>query len=90
LDDPDEARSAMSFQVHDTVRIVRLLVADREVTGSSPMPPQPRVGETGVVVADVGDGLLLVEHVTDDGHSVWMAEFSPTELEKVPEQPMLG
>ena len=71
----------MSFQLFDTVRIVRLLIPDREVTGSSALPPQPQIGEQGTVVADVGAGLLLVEHATADGHTVWMAEFSAVELE---------
>lgn len=72
-----------TFQVEETVRIIRLLVADREVTGASASPPQPRVGETGCVVADVGDGLWLVERVTADGQSVWLAEFAADELELV-------
>lgn len=80
----------MSFQPYDTVRIVRLLVPDREVTGSSAAPPQPSVGEVGSVVADVGDGLLLVEHVTADGYTVWLAEFAVDELELVVEPPVIG
>ena len=80
----------MSFKLHDTVRIVGLLVPDREVTGSSSTPPQPRVGEVGTVVADVGDGLLLVEHVTADGYTVWLAEFALAELELVVEPPVIG
>jgi hypothetical protein len=80
----------MSFQLSDTVRIVRLLVPDREVTGSSSAPPQPSVGEIGSVVADVGDGLFLVEHVTADGYTVWMAEFAADELELVVEPPVIG
>ena len=80
----------MSFQISDTVRIVRLVVPDREVTGSSSAPPQPSVGEIGSVVADVGDGLFLVEHVTADGYTVWMAEFAGDELELVVEPPVIG
>jgi hypothetical protein len=73
--------NSASFQVRDTVRIVRLLVAEREVMGASAAPPQPHVGETGTVVEDVGEGLYLVEHVTDDGVTVWLAEFFGEELE---------
>jgi hypothetical protein len=73
----------MSFQVDDTVRIVRLLVAEREVTGASASPPQPHVGEEGDVVADVGEGILLVEHATADGQTIWLAEFLEDELELV-------
>ena len=73
----------MWFLVDDTVRIVRLLVAEREVTGVSISPPQPRVGEEGDVVADVGEGILLVEHATADGQTIWLAEFLEDELELV-------
>jgi hypothetical protein len=71
------------FQVDDRVRIVRLRVPEREVTGASTSPPQPRVGEEGDVVADVGEGVLLVEHATADGQTIWLAEFLEEELELV-------
>ena len=68
------------FHPGDVVRVVRVLVAEREVTGSSATPPQPRVGDTGSVVADVGDGLYLVESCTDDGMTIWMTEMAAEEL----------
>ena len=71
------------FRPDDVVRVVRVLVSEREVTGSSAMPPQPRVGDTGTVVADVGDGLYLVESCTDDGMTIWMTELAAEELELV-------
>jgi hypothetical protein len=70
----------MTFELFDTVRVTRLLVPDREVDGSSATPPQPRVGEEGAVVEVLGDDVYLVERVTDDGHTVWLAEFSAQEL----------
>jgi len=75
------------LQVDDHVRVVRLLVAHRDVTGASPSPPQPHVGEEGDVVADVGEGILLVEHATADGQTIWLAEFLEDELELV-ERPL--
>ena len=69
------------FQPDDAVRVVRVLVPEREVTGSSATPPQPRVGDTGIVVADVGDGLYLVESSTDDGVTIWMTELATEEIE---------
>jgi len=71
----------MRFQPQDGVRIARLVVAEREVDGVSAEPPQPRVGEHGVVVESVGDDLYLVERATDDGRTIWLAEFHATELE---------
>ena len=70
----------MHFQLDDTVRVVHLLEAEREVTGSAAVPPQPRIGDTGTIVADVGEGLYLVEHATDDGVTLWMAELAVEEL----------
>lgn len=70
----------MPYQLDDTVRIVRLLVPDREVTRSSPSAPPPRVGDWGTVVADVGDDIYLVEARTDDGVPLWLAEFADGEL----------
>jgi hypothetical protein len=75
------------LQVDDRVRVVRLLVARRDVTGASASPPQPHVGEEGDVVADVGEGILLVEHATADGQTIWLAEFLEDELELV-ERPL--
>lgn len=73
----------MTLRINDTVRIVRLAVDERDVTGTAAEPPQPRIGETGTVVDDVGDGLLLVERTTADGMTQWLAEFAIEELELV-------
>jgi hypothetical protein len=70
----------MRFELSDVVRVQRLAVPTREVDGPAADPPQPRVGELGVVVDSLGDDLYLVEHVTDDGRPVWMAEFHAGEL----------
>ena len=42
----------MLFQVDDTVRVARLLEAERDVTGSVDVPPQPRVGDTAKIAAE--------------------------------------
>jgi hypothetical protein len=73
----------------DIVRIRHLAVAEREVDGASAEPPQPRAGETAVVVDSLGDGLYLVERMTDDGEPIWVAEFHESELELV-ERPASG
>ena len=70
------------FEPEDVVRVARVLVAEREVTGSSATPPQPRVGDIGSIVADVGDGLYLVESCTADGITIWMTELAAEELER--------
>ena len=70
----------MRYELSDVVRVQRLIVPTREVDGPVADPPQPRVGELGIVVDTLGDDLYLVEHVTDDGRPVWMAEFHASEL----------
>ena len=76
----------MPFETGDTVRIVKLLTPERDVTGSAAEPPQPRLGEAGTVVDDVGDGIYLVERTTDDGATRWLAEFADAELALVDRQ----
>ena len=73
----------MRFELADVVRVQRLTVPTREVDGPGADPPQPRLGDEGRVVALLGDDLYLVEHSTDDGRSVWMAEFLAGELAMV-------
>lgn len=70
----------MRFHPFDSVRITRLLTPAREVDSGTAPPAQPRVGDTGTVVETLGDGLYLVERVTDDGRTVWLAEFDREEL----------
>jgi len=70
----------MHFALSDFVRVHNLSVPSRAVDGPAAEPPQPRVGDVGTVVESLGDDLYLVEHVTDDGHAVWMAEFHASEL----------
>jgi hypothetical protein len=69
------------LQISDVVRINHLASPSRDVDGPAANPPQPRVGETGVVVGTLGDDLYLVEHATDDGRALWVAEFHAGELD---------
>jgi hypothetical protein len=71
------------FYPADIVRIVRLEAGERDVDGSADPPPRPRVGEMGTVVEEVDDGIYLVERCTDDGRTLWIAEFLTGELELV-------
>lgn len=77
------------FEVHDVVRVARLVEREREVDGSTATPPQPRIGETGTVVEAVGEDVYLVERHTDDGRVLWIAEFMGAELALV-ERPEEG
>jgi hypothetical protein len=70
----------------DIVRVARLEAEERDVDGVSEPPPQPRIGETGTVIDEVDDGIYLVERCTDDGRTLWIAEFLGAELELVDRQ----
>ena len=70
----------MSFQRLDIVRVARLVLEGREVDGGVAEPPRPRPGDVGTVVEELGDDLYLVERATDDGRTVWVAEFRGDEL----------
>ena len=73
--------NGVNFEPRDSVRVARLLHPTRDVDGRSAKPPQPRVGEIATVVDTVGEGIYLVERLTDDGLVVWLAEFHGAELE---------
>jgi hypothetical protein len=73
----------VTFEPLDVVRVTRLLLPSRDVDGATAEPPQPQLGQRATVVDSLGDGLYLVERVTDDGLSLWVAEFHEDELELV-------
>lgn len=73
----------MKFRLGDILRVRHLITSMRDVDGNAAQPPQPRLGELVTVTALLGDDLYLVEHVTDDGLPLWVAEFHETELRLV-------
>jgi hypothetical protein len=73
----------MDLELSDVVRIARLMIPSRDVDGPDITPPQPRVGDIATVVGALGDDLYLIERATDDGRSLWLAEFHVGELELV-------
>lgn len=75
-----------SYRAADHVRVKRLDLLDGRYVESTARPPQiPRVGETGQVVADCGDGRYYVERLDETGGTVWIAELLVSELEAVAE-----
>lgn len=72
-----------TFFPRDQVRVVTLDAEDRQVDSSVDPPQHPRVGEMGVIVDEVAEGIYLVERCTDDGRVLWVAEFLGSELERV-------
>jgi hypothetical protein len=71
------------FYPADVVRIAHLEADERDVDGPLDPPRQPRIGEVGTIIDQVGDDIYLVERCTDDGRTLWIAEFLGTELELI-------
>ena len=77
------------FSEYDVVRVVKLLEAERSITGSEGSTRQPIVGDVGAIVFvhDISDisktPVYIVECVDDAGMTVWLADFQEDELEIV-------
>jgi hypothetical protein len=71
------------FKPHDRVRVVRLPVPREGMLNGGLRPP--RVGEIGEVVLayDFPVEGYLVECPASDGSNVWLADFSPEDVEGV-------
>jgi hypothetical protein len=72
---------------YDTVRIVRLLNADRFFGGTASVRRPPRVGDVGIICheyqPDDPDAVVAVEMVDPEGFTIWLADFARDELELV-------
>jgi hypothetical protein len=70
----------------ETVKVLRLLEA-KSVLGSESVLRQPKVDDTGVVVAirdtEWGETIYTVERVTSDGRTEWLADLRRAEIEPV-------
>jgi hypothetical protein len=69
------------FKPHDLVRVVRLPVPRED--GLNGGLRAPRIGEVGevVLVYESPEG-YLVECPAEDGSNVWLADFSPEDVER--------
>jgi hypothetical protein len=68
----------------DTVRVIRLLEAERKYDGSDGVKRAPQIGDTGTIVNIYSDGgvatAYAVENVAPNGYTIWLADFVPDEL----------
>ena len=70
---------------YTTVRVRQLLQRNREFSGSTSVSRSPQIGDTGFVLESrVVSGHLkyLVESVSPQGLTIWLAEFELEELER--------
>ena len=88
-DGPTSAEPPTKFAEYSTVRVARFIQAERFfVEGADEITRRPRIGDEGIVVATgshEGERLYMIECITDEGDTVWVAEFSPDELEFIEE-----
>jgi hypothetical protein len=74
------------FKEYDEVRVVKLLHETRSFFAELGERP-PRVGDIGAIVniAEQADGSVIytVENVDPNGMTIWLDNFSSTELEPV-------
>jgi hypothetical protein len=73
---------SMQLKEFDRVCVIKLLTTFREVTSSYPDPPQPALGDAGIVVQIDGDR-CLVEKVDATGYTRWLADFAMAEVERI-------
>ena len=70
---------------HDPVKIIRLLVPARPYEGTDGAKRAPQVGDTGTIVqmyAVAGKAVgYVVENIDSEGHTVWLADFLPEEIQ---------
>ena len=72
---------------YDEVRVVRLLVPDRDFDGTEGYLRAPAVGDTAIICHKYEpgnlDGKVAVERVDANGNTEWLADFEKSELELV-------
>jgi hypothetical protein len=75
------------LKLHDAVRIVRLLTANRYYDGTVGVRRPPEVGDSGTVVHEYDRedprAPFMVEKSDADGNTVWLADFEPDEIELI-------
>lgn len=89
IDGPASVERPTEFAEYSIVRVARLLKAERFlVKGADEITRPPRIGDEGIVVdtgRHEGERQYMIECLTNDGDTVWVAEFSPDELELIVE-----
>lgn len=79
---PDEVDDMPYLSTLDLVRVVQLNDPNRQFIGTAGVARSPQVGDIGTVVfGDSRHDDVQVESVTAEGLTVWLAEFSVSELE---------
>ena len=73
------------FKEYQCVRVARLFSSKVWIEGTDSVKRSPKAGDEGVVVdiyTDPTEG-YCVECVQQDGKTVWLADFTPDELDPI-------
>jgi hypothetical protein len=72
---------------YDEVRVVRLLITNRDFNGTEGCLRAPAVGDTAIICHEYEpgnpDGKVAAERVDANGNTEWLADFEESELELV-------
>jgi hypothetical protein len=80
-------RRVVKFREYDIVRIIRLDVPNRLYLGTETVKRAPRIGDVATIChqdkPEDPTASVVVEMVDQNGCTLWLADFSPGELELV-------
>lgn len=72
---------------YDVVRVVKLLITNREFNGTEKVKRAPCVGDTATIVhlhePDNPIAPVVAENVDGNGNTIWLANFKQDELKLV-------
>jgi hypothetical protein len=78
------------IQEYDVVRVAKLKKGNRSFDGSEGVKRPPQIGDVATVCHEYNtnnpSATVAVEMATDDGMTVWLADFDRDELELVQSQ----
>ena len=81
----DERTVVVHLREYDTVKVVKLIQADRPYDGTERIRRPPKVGDVATICHEYDPkdptAVVAVEMVDSDGLTVWLADFERTELE---------
>jgi hypothetical protein len=64
----------------DVVRVIDLIDARRNYSGSKSAARPPQIGDIGTIVTEYDEENFAVECVAPNGSTIWLADFRAAEL----------
>ena len=69
------------IKLFDSVKVISLS-GEKEFSGTDGVSRSPMIGDKGAVV-DINEEFITVEAIDDEGYTIWLADFSREEIEKL-------